>query len=181
MTTPVILERVPLRRLRHRFLRETLAAPELDRLLGTGELDLTVTDQVDALRVRVLAGLGVLDRRVLATYTAAWRRQGWLAMGVGIAAGIAVGAGVSLIRAEELTAKGHTAAWVILVLASLVTIAFVATIVRIRLDMALLRKLRKRYRPVVEAAATREQLLATARTIHEEVRTVAGAREDTEG
>ncbi len=85
-----------LRPLYHRHLRELVAAPELERFLGGYGLDLAVTDQVDAVRVRIAAGIELLERRVLAAFVTAWRRQAWACLAWSVAAGIGVGAGLGL-------------------------------------------------------------------------------------
>ena len=60
------LKPMDLRMLRTSGVREECNAPERERLLGGEGVDLSMTDQPEALRVRLEAGLEVLDRRILA-------------------------------------------------------------------------------------------------------------------
>ncbi|MCH2582772.1 MAG: hypothetical protein MK133_16435, partial [Planctomycetes bacterium] len=69
------LKPMDLRMLRTSGVREEFNAPELERLLGGEGVDLSMTDQAEALRVRLEAGLVVVDRRILASIKLALGRR----------------------------------------------------------------------------------------------------------
>ena len=86
------LKPMDLRMLRTPGVREEFNAPELERLLGGEGVDLSMTDQPEALRVRLEAGLEVLDRRILAGIKLALGRQAKLCGLAGVVLGISCGA-----------------------------------------------------------------------------------------
>ena len=65
-------------------------APELDRFLSPRGVDLMVTDQLQAIQVRVKAGLDVLNRRIAMALGLLARRR--LAFGLVLVAGLVVAA-----------------------------------------------------------------------------------------
>ena len=86
------LKPMDLRMLRTSGVREEFNAPELERLLGGEGVDLSMTDQPEAFRVRLEAGLEVLDRRILAGIKLALGRQAKLCGLAGVVLGIIAGA-----------------------------------------------------------------------------------------
>ena len=69
----------PVGRLRTDAVLQTLCAPELERYLSRRSVDLLVTDQIEALQVRVREAVAVLERRVVrATEEARRRWRRWL-------------------------------------------------------------------------------------------------------
>ncbi len=161
--TDARLPPLALRPLHYRYLRELVAAPELERFLGGHGLDLAVTDQADAVRVRVAAGIELLERRVLAAFVAAWRRQAWACLVWAIAAGIGFGAGMGLDGPRAVVCA------VLLGVATPIALAALRAQFRLRRDMALLRVVRTRYRGPVAACESSEELVELAREIWSEV------------
>ena len=85
-----------LRMLRTSGGREEFNAPELERLLGGEGVDLSMTDQPEALRVRLEAGLEVLHRRILAGIRRALGRQAKLCGLAGVVLGLIAGSWVAV-------------------------------------------------------------------------------------
>jgi hypothetical protein len=152
------------------LLRDLFWAPELERYLGVGAIDLALTDQLEAVRVRVEAGIQLLESRVLAACVAACRRQGWLCA----ALGIAVGAGSATILAGMRSYPVFSVATVMVASAGA---GFAGERwAMLRRDLKLLRALKGRYGPAVARCSDTGGLLEVAKAIEAEVRTVAGRK-----
>jgi hypothetical protein len=167
----VALEPLELQLLRTPAVREVFNAPELERLLGGEGLDLSMTDEPEALRVRLEAGLEVLERRILAGIRLALGRQARLCGLAGIILGILGGVAVAAYGQSEgalYTMVGSLGALA-------VVMVFLATrALRVRGDLKLLAGLRGRYRGVFDGRHDLAGLQAAAREVYEEVRVVGG-------
>ncbi len=167
----VALEPLELQLLRTPAVREVFNAPELERLLGGEGLDLSMTDEPEALRVRLEAGLEVLERRILAGIRLALGRQARLCGLAGIILGILGGVAVAAYGQSEgalYTMVGSLGALA-------VVMVFLATrALRVRGDLKLLAALRGRYRGVFDGRHDLAGLQAAAREVYEEVRVVGG-------
>ena len=159
------LKPMDLRMLRTPGVREEFNAPELERLLGGEGVDLSMTDQPEALMVRLEAGLEVLDRRILAGIKLALGRQAKLCGLAGVVLGISCGAWWAL--ALSVATVGA-------VLFGLLLIYLLVLLMRVRGDLKLLVGLRGRYRGRFEGCSGIPELQAAAREIYEEVRIVGG-------
>ena len=161
------LPEIPLRPLRTRLLRDLLWAPEFERFLGVDHLDLSLLDQIDSVKVRLVTGLGILERRILASLAAALRRQMWTCAVIGIMAGAAIAAVAA--ASKYYPPLCVTVAVVMASGASLGTARWVS----LRADMKLLQRLHRRYEETILSCGEMEPLLAVARVIESEVRTLA--------
>jgi len=159
------LKPMDLRMLRTPGVREEFNAPELERLLGGEGVDLSMTDQPEALRVRLEAGLEVLDRRILAGIKLALGRQAKLCGLAGGALGISAGAWWALTLSVATAGA---------VLFGLLLIYLLVLLARVRSDLKLLAGLRGRYRGRFEGCSDIPELQAAAREIYDEVRIVGG-------
>ena len=157
-----------LSRLRSRRLRERFCAPELERYLARGSIDPAMTDQPEAVKVRVLRGVEVFRDRVRVALVSGGRRQSWLLVAGGIGAGALLAAAVS--GAASLPVLGTLAVALLAALGWL--------FVRLRRDVILLKRLVGRYqKPVAECSDT-EELLALSQKIFEEACLVGGISEE---
>lgn len=175
-----ILEPIDLRMLRTPGVRGEFNAPELERLLGGEGVDLSMTDQPEALKVRLEAGLEVLDRRTLAGIRLALGRQARLCGLSGVALGIIAGACFAFeAEAGPRISWGWSlsiAAGVGLLFGLLLIYLFIL-LARVRGDLKLLARLRGRYRGRFEGCAGIPELQAAAREVYDEVRVVGGELE----
>ncbi len=71
-----------------RAARRAMLAPDLTRYLDRRSVDLAVTDQVDAIRVRIDRGLEVFERRLADAHALTVREV--LGMGIALAAALAI-------------------------------------------------------------------------------------------
>jgi hypothetical protein len=148
------------RRFRTRVVRRAVLAPELERYLSRRHVDLAVTDQLEALQVRVRAGLDTFQRR-LDRARAAARARGWI-----LTASLA--AGVLLLALGGPWLRIPTA---------LVTAASAIALGRLVLDRIQLRRLHGRYRGRVDACRTADELLNFAEEALAEARALGAAPE----
>ena len=167
----VALEPMELQLLRTPAVREVFNAPELERLLGGEGLDLSMTDEPEALRVRLEAGLEILECRILAGTRLALGRQARLCGLAGVILGILGGVTVA--------ASGQSAGMLYTMVGSMgalaVGIVFLVTrVLRVRGDLKLLAGLRGRYRGVLDDRRDIAGLQAAAREVYDEVRVVGG-------
>ena len=171
------LKPMDLRMLRTSGVREEFNAPELERLLGGEGVDLSMTDQAEALRVRLEAGLEVLDRRILASIKLALGRQAKLCGLAGVVLGIIAGAWVA-VQVDAVPPVNWALALSVAtggaVLFGLLLIYLLALLVRVRGDLKLLVGLRGRYRGRFEGCSGIPELQDAAREIYDEVRIVGG-------
>ena len=166
-----ILEPMELHLLRTSVVREAFNAPELERLLGGEGLDLSMTDEPEALRVRLEAGLEILERRILAGIRLALGRQGRLCGLAGVILGILGGVAVAAHGQSEgalYTMVGSMGALAVMM------VFLVTRALRVRGDLKLLASLRGRYRGVFDDRHDLAGLQAAAREVYEEVRVVGG-------
>ena len=136
------LDPVELHLLHHCRIREVFNAPELGRLLGKEGLDLSMTDQPEALKIRIEAGLAVLERRVLASISEALRLQARACVLIGILLGILVGIGISIPGQPQAT---HYAMIGGLVVVGSLLVFLAKKVLGVRSDLKLLARLRGRY------------------------------------
>ena len=93
-------------RLHTRAARRAVIAPDLERYVDPANVDVMVTDQVQAVRVRVERGLEVFENRLRDTLVAIWR---WLMAGAVLFLICVVVGYVSVRAGHWLTASGGTA------------------------------------------------------------------------
>jgi len=136
------------RPLRTKQIRRAVLAPELERYLSMKEVDFAMTDQVEALQVRVRRGIEVLERRLAEGLRVARRwNLTWA-----VVAGFSASATLCLV--------GYPLA----ALASVLIFALsVLCLVEGMADTVRLRALRGRYTGLVELARTRDELVEYAR------------------
>lgn len=174
------LEPMELRLLRTPAIREEFNAPELERLLGGEGVDLAMTDQPEALRVRLEAGLEVLERRVLAGIRRALGRQaklcGLAGVVLGLIAGSWVAVQVDVVPSVPLALALSIATGGALLFGGLLVYLFIL-LLRVRGDLKLLIRLRGRYRGRFEDCSGISDLQAAAREVYDEVRIVGGELE----
>lgn len=166
---------VELHQLRHSRIREVFNAPELSRLLGDEGLDLSMTDQPEALKVRIEAGIAVLERRVLAALAAALRLQVRVCGLIGITLGII--AGIAIAASGQPPGLRYAMIGGLVGLVALV-VFLVAKLLRVRGDLKLLALLRGRYRGLLDNCTDIPELQAVARRIYGEIREVGGGLEE---
>ena len=174
------LEPLELHLLRTPGVRSEFNAPELERLLGGEGLDLSMTDQPEALRVRLEAGLESLDRRILAGIRLALGRQAKLCALAGVALGIIAGAWVAVqvdVAPRVNWALALSIATGGALLFGTLLIYLLILLARVRGDLKLLVRLRGRYRGVFDDQRDLAGLQAAARQVYDEVRLVGGELE----
>ena len=76
--------------LRSPAVRAAAFSPDLERYLDRAHVDLAVTDQVDALKVRVRRGLEVLERGAGAGIDVAVSQRRWSSFAAGVIVGVTV-------------------------------------------------------------------------------------------
>ena len=165
------LDPVELHLLHHCRIREVFNAPELGRLLGEEGVDLSMTDQPEALKIRIEAGLAVLERRVLASISEALRLQARACVLIGILLGILVGIGISIPGQPQAT---HYAMIGGLVVVGSLLVFLVKKVLGVRSDLKLLARLRGRYHGLLESCCDIPQLQAAASLIYGEILQVGG-------
>ncbi len=153
------------RRLRTAAARRAVLAPDLERYLARRSVDLTVTDQLEALQVRVRRGVEVLARKIEEGIRITGRAAAVLGTLVALCLIAANAFFLELwARAAFLAAAGMAGTF----------------FVRAVLDWDHLRGLRGRYTGGVEQARTAEDLLAFAERVLENARAL-GAVPDNQG
>ena len=158
---------------RTKAVRRAVRAPELERFLAREHIDLLVTDQIEALQVRVRRGIEVLDQRVTQGLRVARRRI--TALLTTTVAGFALAALHIFASAQGVFRGGGLSTlvlWSLAALAFLVSVAVIPALLRAFLDWRLLSRLRGRYAGGVERAKSMEELLAFAEKALEEARAV---------
>jgi hypothetical protein len=156
---------------RTRAVRRAILAPELERYLSRAHVDLLVTDQFEALQVRVAKGIEVLERKVAAGLKAA-RSRAFL-MGATVAAGLLLAAAHAVLVANGAVREevpGMTALWILAGAGLFVALAAAVDLAGVLNDAAKLRNFAGRYRGGVERARTASELLDFAE------QALAGAR-----
>jgi len=162
----VKLPPVNLRPLFFRSLRDTFAAPELERLLALRDVDMAAMDQVEALKVRVLRGVAVIDDRIRAVQGAARRLRVCLATALFAGSG---GLLVCALRVEPLLLT------VTLCAALAILDAFcLERMIRVEIDLRTLKSLENRYLEAVETAPAMAELTDLSKEIYAEARRIAG-------
>lgn len=169
------LESIEFHLLRHPRIREVFNAPELNRLLGEGDLDLSMTDQPEALKVRIEAGIAVLERRVLAAISMALRLQAWTCGFIGITLGILTG--IAFAASGQSPGLLYARAGGVAVFFAL-AVFLVVRLLRVRGDLKLLARLRGRYRGLLDNCSDIPALQAAASRIYGEIRAAGGNLED---
>jgi hypothetical protein len=161
-----------LRAVRSRAVRKALAAPEIERYLSRGSVDLLVTDQVEALKVRVSRGIEVLERKVKAARQAAYGRAA-IDLFVFLL-GLALPALHALVASRGLDGgtPGGAALWALAGLTLCVGIAALIDLVRVLRDGARLARLTRDHLSRLEAAGTAEEVLRMADEALAEARAV---------
>ena len=132
---------------RMRALRAELLAPDLERYLSMREVDFSMTDQVEALQVRVRRGVEVLEKRLEATALLARKRARAWSLVVGVAA-----CGALCLIAQPLLAVG----------AAFPGLGACVPLAGYLADLSLLREVAGKHSRLVDVARTREQLLRFA-------------------
>ena len=141
-----------LRPVRSRAVRRAIFAPELERYLARRNVDLMVTDQLEALQVRVRRGIEVLEGKRKEGRKAARRETLLLALGT---AGCLAGAWLF-------------GSWFAVFAMNALGLASLALLVRCAMDDAQLSRLEGRYAWGVERAKTVEELLDFAESALED-------------
>ena len=154
---PSPLPPVPVRPFRTAAVRRAVLAPEVERYLDRRRVDLLVTDQIEAVRVRVAAGLDVLARRLAAADGVARRLARRWTLAVGLLSLIALGGGVT---------TGDP--WFLAV--PLPGIAALVPLARALADLRQARRLRPRYTIDLARCETADDLLELASGVLEEAR-----------
>jgi hypothetical protein len=139
--------------LRTAAVRRAARAPELERYLDRAQVDLAVTDQIEALQVRVQRGLEVLERKAAEGSAMARRLIASQGIRSGVFAAAAAVLGFKLPPDQPLL-------WAVLGLLALRVIAGLVWVVRARNDRAALRRLAESARGGLEGASSAEQVLA---------------------
>ncbi len=146
--------------LRTRALRRAVMAPDLERYLSMRKVDFAMTDQLEALQVRVRRGVEVLEGRIVRGIETSRR----LLITWSVTAGVLLGAVVCSIHVPAFAAA--------------LTICCVLSMVplgRVIQDAFQLRTLKGRYAGFVELARTREQLVDFAESALREARELGAA------
>jgi hypothetical protein len=163
----------PPRPIRTPAVLRAIRAPELDRYLSRRSVDLLVTDQIEALRVRVAKGMEVLERKTRAGIRAGRRRAvvlaATLAAGLLLAAAHAVLAARGGLRGEE---PARLLLSLIATLALLAGLIAGARLVRVLGEVARLTRILGRHGRGIESADTPERLLDLAEKALEEAREI---------
>jgi hypothetical protein len=159
------------RSLRTRAIIRAVQAPELERYLSRRSVDLLVTDQLEAVRVRVEKGIEVLERKAREGIRAGRRRAA--ALGATLAVGLLLAAAhLLLVVTGRLSGTGPVELLLTLIaglalLAALVAGMQLATALR---DVRLLARIPGRHRDRLAGADTADRLLAAAEEALEEAR-----------
>jgi hypothetical protein len=153
-----------MRAVRSKPVRKALLAPEIERYLSRGSVDLLVTDQVEALKVRVARGLEVLERKAKLARQVAHGRA--LLDALVVVIGFALPAGHALMassgRLDEGGAGTGAALWALAALSLAVGTAAFIDLVRVVGDSRRLRLLGRDRTADLEAAKTAEEVLRIA-------------------
>lgn len=145
-------------------IRRAAMAPELERLLSSGSVDLLLTDQVQAIQVRGRKGLEVLSRRASEARRLARRKAGLVA-----AAALAGSLTLLLhvLTGREAGARGvpggEAALWIlagVILLAILACGISLARLVRDMASLAALARLASSHAAALEGARTAAEALA---------------------
>jgi hypothetical protein len=151
----------PIRPLRTPALRRAVLAPDIERYLSRKNIDLLVTDQLQALQVRVQRGVEVLERKVEAGRKRA--RQLGLGLAAAVVCGLSVLAFHAVAWARGTTSGGHGLAseilWTLALIVAGLTLAASIALGRVVLDARELAKLAGRHLQGHEQAQTAEQVL----------------------
>jgi len=152
------------RAVRSKPVRKALLAPEIERYLSRGNVDLLVTDQVEALKVRVARGLEVLERRAKLARQVAHGRA--LLDALIAVLGLLLPGVHALVassgRLEGGGAAAGAALWALAALSLAVGVAAIVDLVRVLGDSRRLRLLDRDHAPALEAAKTSEEVLRLA-------------------
>lgn len=144
--------------LRTRAARRAVIAPDLERYLDPANVDLMVTDQVQALRVRVARGLEVFENRLWDALAAVRR---W----------ILAGAALLLVSALTASLAAHAGRWLGAGGAAAGVLCALWILSRAGLDQRRLRRLSARFsRLEIDALETSRQVLDYGEAILEEAR-----------
>lgn len=151
------------RRIRTRAILRAIRAPELERFLSRRSVDLLVTDQIEAVKVRVAKGIEVLERKAREGMRAGRRRAAVLAATAVAGVGLAAAHAIFVLRGRL---PGEKPAQILLSLIALLAL-LAGLVAAMRLaavigDMARLSRLLGRHGHGIEAARTPGQLLELA-------------------
>lgn len=158
------LSTLRLQRIRTRAAHAALQAPELERFLARSGVDLLVTDQIDALKVRVNAGVEALLRRITQARwhlrRVVWRRASLAATTLTVAVVSVPGAPLFAVPLP----------WGICTVAGLATVGILCCLPRPLLELRTLAELPGRYDGRVQTAESAEELLQFSETVLAEAR-----------
>lgn len=155
--------------LRTSTVRRAVIAPELERFLSRKRVDLLVTDQIEAIEVRVRKGIEVFDRKLQAGIKVARKRAAVLTICAVAGLGLLLLTPYCLTWADDGKPGSHDFAT--LSLWGLASMALIAVIIadtaleRALADRAQLQRLAGRSTQGVEEAGTIEELLAHAESV----------------
>jgi hypothetical protein len=168
-TRPSVLElpAVTLHPLGTASLRDLFNAPEIERFLARDHVDLTLVDELEALRVRVRRGVEVIENRANAACVAAYQRRNWLLAAAGASAG---GLAASFLAFRRTPLAATAMALLLLGLAAVL----IHRLLRVRRDLRLLLGLRGRYRRAIERPGDIPSLLELSQRIYKEACHVGG-------
>jgi hypothetical protein len=143
-----------------RAIQKAILAPEIERYLSRRHVDLLVTDQLEALQVRVARGIEVLERKIASGLKAA-RSRALLMVGTAAAGFLLAAAHGVLVAGGALQEGGPraTVLWIVAVLAMAAALLAAVELVGALSDAAKLQRLAGRYRGGVESARTPAELL----------------------
>ena len=168
----------PIAALRSRAARRAIVAPDLSRYLDRRNVDLAVTDQVQALQVRVRRGLEVFQRRLTEARSA-------LRLGFALRSGL-LGAAtfVTTELSRQLYSGGEDASslvWLGAGLGAVPALLAAVAVVRLRQDHRQLTMLAARCARIdLDAASTSDQVLAIADDVLAAATTLGAVPEEAE-
>jgi len=152
------------RAVRSKPVRKALLAPDIERYLSRGSVDLLVTDQIEALKVRVAKGLEVLERKAKLARQVAHGRA--LLDALVVVLGLLLPAVHALVASSGRLDGGGAAAgaalWALAALSLAVGAAALIDLVRVLGDSRKLRLLHRDRTAGLEAAKTSEEVLRIA-------------------
>ena len=151
------------RSLRTAAIRRAVLAPEIERYLARSQVDLLVTDQIEAIQVRVEKGIEVLDRHVREGLRLARRRIFFL--GLTAAVGFTLPPVHVAASAQGVFHSGGLTSvllWTLALLVFLLAVKAMILLARVLDDRTQLLGLANRYSGGIERAKTVEELLAFA-------------------
>lgn len=154
--------------LRTTTVRRAVLAPELERFLSRKSVDLLVTDQIEAIAVRVRKGIEVFDRKLQAGIKVARKRATVLTVCAATGLGLLLLTPYCLAWAEAKPGDRGLATLTLWGLAGVALIAVVlvdTALERALADQAQLQRVAGHSTQAVEEATTIEELLAHAESV----------------